>query len=128
MNEEPKVWHYGLVAQMWAISKSETPEIDFLRGANETYGQPVLDVACGTGRLLIPLLSEGVDIDGCDISQDMLAACKVKLDNLGLSSKIYQQPMHALVLPRTYKTIYISDSFGLSGSRKLDEKTFVKII
>jgi 2-polyprenyl-3-methyl-5-hydroxy-6-metoxy-1,4-benzoquinol methylase len=32
----------------------------------------VLDVACGSGRLLLPLLRAGIDIDGCDISGDML--------------------------------------------------------
>src|SRR5262249_22331503 len=48
------------------------PEIDYFRTFVER-GQPALDVACGTGRILIPLLQAGLDADGCDISPDMLA-------------------------------------------------------
>jgi SAM-dependent methyltransferase len=38
--------------------------LDFARGA----GGPVLELACGTGRLLFPILKAGIDIDGIDSS------------------------------------------------------------
>jgi ubiquinone/menaquinone biosynthesis C-methylase UbiE len=36
------------------------PEIDYFRKFVEAGGQPALDVACGTGRLLIPYLRAGL--------------------------------------------------------------------
>src|SRR4051812_40063712 len=39
---------------------------------------PVLEVACGTGRLTIPLAEDGVDITGLDISAQMLEQAEKK--------------------------------------------------
>jgi ubiquinone/menaquinone biosynthesis C-methylase UbiE len=42
----------------------------------DQYGQPVLDVGCGTGRLLLDYLAEGIDLDGQDVSSQILAICR----------------------------------------------------
>ena len=65
----------------------------------------------------MPLLHAGVDVDGCDISRDMLHYCRDKAASQGLEPRLYQQPMHAFDLPRTYRTIYICAAFNLAGSR-----------
>jgi hypothetical protein len=64
-----------------------------------------------------------VDIDGCDISADMLEQCRKVAGAAGLEPTLSAQPMHAFRLPRRYRTIYICDSFGLAGSRELDLET-----
>ena len=43
----------------------------YLGLAREARG-PVLEVACGTGRILLPCFQAGVDIDGLDLFQEML--------------------------------------------------------
>src|SRR5688500_8289018 len=73
MNEFGQTWHYGLVARHWAENNTTGPEIAFYLRMIERYGQPALDAGCGTGRLLIPFLRTGLDVDGCDVSEDMLA-------------------------------------------------------
>src|SRR5512139_3061200 len=123
MTDEPLVWHYGLMAERWAESDDDTPELPFLLKQIARFGQPVLDVACGTGRLLLPLLRAGIDVDGCDLSNDMLHHCRKKAVGEGFDPNLYTQPMHAFDLPRRYNTIYICDSFGLSGSRENDLET-----
>ena len=70
--DDPIVWHYGLMAERWAEFNNDAPEVPFFLKTIERFGQPVLDLGCGTGRVLLPLLQAGVDIDGCDISADML--------------------------------------------------------
>ena len=65
-------WHYGVVARWWAEFKDSRPRDRLLPEFVEA-GQPALDVACGTGRLLLPYLRAGLDVDGCDVSEDMLA-------------------------------------------------------
>ena len=64
MTGQPVIWHYGLMAERWAEFLTETPELDFFQSVISRFGQPVLDVACGTGRLLLPLSRLGIDIDG----------------------------------------------------------------
>lgn len=120
MEAEPGTWHYGVMARWWAEFNVSGPEIDYFRKFLEAGGQPALDVACGTGRLLIPYLRAGLVVDGCDISEDMLALCRERVQAEGLSPNLYRQPMHRLDLPRRYRTIFICGSFGLGGDRDHD--------
>jgi SAM-dependent methyltransferase len=121
LSEQPQTWHFGLVARWWAEFNSPDPEeLAFYRSVIEGDGQPALDLACGAGRLLLPLLSAGLDVDGCDVSPDMLAHCQEGAARQGLAPRLYQQAMHDLDLPRSYRTITICDSFGLGGRRDQD--------
>lgn len=121
MEDMPQTWHYGLMARWWAEFNAARPvELTFYRGFIERDGQPALDLACGTGRLLLPLLRAGLDIDGCDLSPDMLTHCREHATREGLAPQLYAQAMHLLDLPRTYRTIYICDSFGIGGQRAHD--------
>jgi len=128
MEDKPRVWHYGLIAKTWKEFSADTPEFPFLERQIESYDQPVLNLACRTGRLLLPFLRAGIDIDGCDISGDMLGFLEEKAIGEGLSPRLYEQPMHELDLPRKYKTIYICGSFGLAGSRRLDQETLLRCL
>lgn len=123
MKIEPQTWHYGIVAQHWAEFENfrlDAPDVAFYQTHIENGGQPALDVACGTGRLLLPYLRAGLDVDGCDISPDMLALCREKARREGYSPNLYQQAMHELDLPRSYRTIFICGSFGIAGTRQQD--------
>ena len=60
---EAQTWHFGLVAQLWAKFLLDTPELAYYQEQVQRFGQPVLDLACGAGRLLVPILQSGVDID-----------------------------------------------------------------
>ncbi|HEB31506.1 MAG TPA: class I SAM-dependent methyltransferase [Spirochaetes bacterium] len=43
-------------------------------------GGPVLELASGTGRTLIPIAKAGIDITGMDISSRMLGLCRSKIE------------------------------------------------
>ena len=91
------------------------------------HGQPALDLGCGTGRLLRPYLHAGLDVDGCDVSADMIALCREKAEREGLSPTLYVQPMHELDLPRTYRTIFICGAYGLGSTREQDLQTLDRV-
>ncbi len=122
MTDRPLVWHYGLIAQWWAEFNTEGPEIAYFQALIRRFGQPALDVACGTGRLLIPYLQAGLDVDGCDISPDMLELCQQRARREGLAPHLYRQAMHELMLPRRYRTIVVCGGFGLGGNRQHDQE------
>ncbi|HYN87103.1 MAG TPA: class I SAM-dependent methyltransferase [Ardenticatenaceae bacterium] len=127
MADGPETWHYGVVAQWWAEFNLEGPEIAYFQGIIERCGQPALDVACGTGRLLLPYLRAGLDVDGSDVSPDMLALCREKATREGLPVRLYQQATHELDLPRRYRTIIMCGSFGIGGSRRNDMQALQRI-
>ena len=121
-DDAPLVWHFGLMAERWGEFIHDTPELAFLHAEIERYGQPVLDLCCGAGRLLVPLRAAGIDVDGCDISPDMIEQTRRRLaaTGEGLTTNLYAQRIDELELPRRYRTIYIASSFGLAGSRERD--------
>ena len=108
------------MAEYWAEFKTDAPEAGYFSASIERFGQPALDLGCGTGRILLPLLRAGFDIDGCDISPDMIHFARQAADHEGFAPRLYVQPMHALAIPRRYRTIYICGSFGLGGDRDND--------
>ncbi len=119
MAQTPETWHYGLVAKWWAEFNEDGREIAYFQKYIER-GQPALDVACGTGRLLIPYVRAGLDVDGCDVSADMIALCREKAEREGLSPTLFAQSMDELDPPRTYKTIFVCAG---SGSEAAASKT-----
>src|SRR6267143_346407 len=118
--EQPQTWHHGIVARWWAEFNVDGPEIAYFQKFIADEGEPALDLACGTGRLLIPYLRAGLDVDGCDISPDMLALCRDRGAREGVSTNLYRQAMHQLDLPRKYRTIIVCGGFGLGGNRRHD--------
>jgi len=120
--DAPQTWHYGLVARWWAEFNTDGPEIDYFRRFIERFGEPALDVACGAGRLLLPYRRAGLDVDGADISSDMIRLAGERLEGDGLEAGLFVQPMHALELPRRYRTILVCGGFALGGSREHDQE------
>jgi len=53
-------------------------DLAFYRMLAGERGGPVLDLGCGTGRLLIPLARDGFDVVGVDLSAPMLARAGAK--------------------------------------------------
>jgi SAM-dependent methyltransferase len=117
--KQPQVWHHGLVARYWAEFETDGgKEAVYFQSIIEASGQPALDLGCGSGRLLLPFLHAGLDVDGCEYSKDMLAVCQERANKEGLSPRLYQQAMHELDLPRRYRTIFACGVVGLGGERQ----------
>lgn len=119
-------WHYGVTARWWAEFNTTGPEIDYFRRYVEA-GRPALDLACGTGRLLLPYLRAGLDVDGCDVSPDMLAHCREAAERDGLSPNLYAQPKHELDLPRRYRTVFMCGALGVGSSRAEDVEALRRV-
>jgi SAM-dependent methyltransferase len=70
-------------------------------------GGPVLDIACGTGRILLPCLEAGIDIEGLDLYEGMLAQLREKALAKGLSPRLHQADMSDFQTGRQYALIMI---------------------
>ncbi len=54
-------------------------DVKFYAGLAADCGGPVLEMGCGTGRVLLPTARAGVTIHGLEISPDMLAVLRERL-------------------------------------------------
>lgn len=79
----------------------------YVKLAREAAG-PVLDIGCGTGRILLPCLQAGAEVDGLDLAAPMLDRLKQKAANLGVEAKVYEGDMAKFTLPRRYALIMIT--------------------
>jgi SAM-dependent methyltransferase len=114
---EPGYEYHGMLANYWDLFRGDTSHWEdrgFYLEIIRENGQPVLDVGCGTGRLLLDYLSQGIDVDGVDLSPEMLTLCRHKAKALDLSPTLFEADMQTMQLPRLYQVIIVpSSSFQL---------------
>jgi SAM-dependent methyltransferase len=83
---------YGRVADLydWVVPYCERPDVSFFVEAAKAAGSPVLEIGCGTGRILIPTAQAGIDVVGLDLSPEMLAVCRKRLrqEDLAVQSRV----------------------------------------
>ena len=82
MNE---VDYNGWVKYIEDIIKSEGTKV-----------QNILELACGTGNLTIPLTKKNYDIAGIDISEEMLGVAREKAEKEGVELVLLQQDIAEL--------------------------------
>ena len=126
MSETIEYEYRDLLAQTWDLGRGDTTQWSdrpFFLEIVRQFGEPVLDVGCGTGRILLDFLAQGIDVDGVDNSPEMLTLCRSKADSLGLSVQLFEQPMETLSLTRRYRTMIVpSSSFQLLTEKTEAEK------
>ena len=70
----------------------------------------VVDVACGTGAVLLYLAERGIDIDGTDLSEEMCKVAAAKADAMGLRLNIIPADMTTFSSGRKYSLAIIARS------------------
>ena len=125
-----KTSYYGkLCAIFYDEVKKFAPaaELNFYTYFMQLNGR-ILEAMTGSGRLQIPLMQLGYQIDGVDCSMDMLNRCKERSANFGLVPNLYQQYLDQLDLPNFYQTIIIAvGSFQLITDKQVALNALIKI-
>ncbi len=99
-----------------------TQDIPFLIQESQNYGGPILELACGSGRVTFPLAREGFEIWDIDNSPEMLKIFdrKLKDEDPDVRERVHfsQQDMRTFQLDRKFKVIIIPfNSFLLLTDR-----------
>ena len=71
----------------------------------ERYGDPVLELGCGTGRIAISLADQGFDITGIDNAPSMLSRAREKTAARGLEIDLHEADARHFKLDRQFNTI-----------------------
>jgi SAM-dependent methyltransferase len=82
-------------------------EAFYTRLAEETGG-PILELACGTGRLSIPLARAGYSVTGLDLSPAMLRRATRKAERGGVAVQFVTGDMRNFVLGRRFPFVILS--------------------
>lgn len=80
----------------------------YLEYAKQAGGE-VLDLACGTGRISVPLAEAGIPVTGLDLSLEMLQRARQKAEEAGVAGRIrfIQGDMRRFALERSFPLIMI---------------------
>jgi len=85
--------------------EGQRPDVEFYVERALGADGPVLEMACGTGRIYLPLLDVGVDADGFDRSADALALLRETAAEVGFTPSVWRADMTAFATDHTYDLV-----------------------
>jgi SAM-dependent methyltransferase len=102
---------YDTIARYYdAENEDMTDDLQLYSTLAEHTGGPILDIGCGTGRVMLHLASEGYHVDGLDTSKAMLERGRRKLKNridLQELATFHEGDAISYPLPESYALILI---------------------
>src|SRR5258708_6834502 len=122
---------YDSIAPFYDIEHAPFDEdLDMYRNFAELCGGKILELACGSGRLLLPLASEGYTLTGVDTSAAMLELAQRGLAQAGIAGRcqLVQQDMCTLQLPEKFRLAMVAlGSFGHIITRTQQQQALAAI-
>jgi cyclopropane fatty-acyl-phospholipid synthase-like methyltransferase len=107
---------YDLIAPFYNIEHARFDEdMSLYINFAVLSGSPLLELACGSGRLLIPLACEGYELTGVDSSRSMLDLAQHALEEAGVAEQctLVQENMCTMNLGQKFRMAFIAlGSFG----------------
>lgn len=96
-------------AELYDLVLPPAPEMErFYVDAAGGAGRRVLELACGSGRFLLPLAASGAIVTGGDLSEVMLARARAALAEARLSADLVQLDMRDFALEGQFDTIIVA--------------------
>ncbi|HET7777833.1 MAG TPA: class I SAM-dependent methyltransferase [Rudaea sp.] len=99
---------YDAIAEVYATDMGRSMPFDdvgWYRQHCLTRGGRVLELGCGTGRILLELLAAGVDAIGVDRSLPMLRQLRRDAAKRGIEARVAQMDLRGLALTGKFETI-----------------------
>ncbi len=102
---------YAFTAEFYdhIVPYRQRADVQFYVNAAREADGPVLELGCGTGRLLIPTARAGVKIVGLDSSSKMLDVCRKRLegepDPVRARAELHQGDIRDFELKRSFQLI-----------------------
>jgi SAM-dependent methyltransferase len=122
---------YDSIAPFYNIEHSQFDEdLDIYRNFAGLCGGKILELACGSGRLLLPLAREGYTLTGVDASVPMLELARQALAEAGVANRcqLLQQDICTLQLQEKFRLALIAlGSFGHITKRQDQQQALAAI-
>jgi len=120
--------NYDLVSDIYDTYNNSDYDIAFYLNRYKNFQGTAVELMAGTGRLAIPLLESGINLDCVDISKGLLERLSNKIVSENLSSNIYCQDIRYLDLKEHYDLVIIAfNSFSEIIDKEDQKKVFKSI-
>jgi SAM-dependent methyltransferase len=90
----------------WA-EEGEPVELALLEETLAEYPGLSLEVGCGSGRLLLPLLRKGLPVEGLELSPEMLGLCREAAASEGLAPLLHEGDMESFAPGKKYASVLV---------------------
>ena len=110
----------------WAWSDFDS-DLEWYLNLARHHGHPILEIACGTGRVALPLARAGFEVLGLDLSEPMLTLARRKIESepedVRASLLFKQADMRHFHLDRSFPCVFVPNAslFHLHDSMALGE-------
>ena len=99
---------YDLIAPFYDIEHAHFSEdLELYRNFAELCGGKILELACGSGRVLLPLAQDGHDVTGVDTSVEMLALARTQIEAAGVAA-------HCILVRQNIISLHLEQKFRLA--------------
>ncbi len=102
------------------------PTVDFYYNLAQQTGAPVLELACGTGRVTIPIARAGIAVVGVDLAAGMVARAQEK--SVGLPAEWFPGDIRSVRLGRTFRLIFITGNAFQAMLTPHDQEQFLATV
>lgn len=83
------------------------PDVPFWIDLAKNFGPKVLELACGTGRVTIPVFESGIAVDGIDFSESMLHLARKHAEAKSLKINFFQGDLRSLPFRDQYDLMFL---------------------
>jgi SAM-dependent methyltransferase len=90
------------------VGALKMPDVPFYMEEAKRADGPVLELACGTGRLTLPIAQGGIEIVGLDQSASMLAYARAKAEKAGACISWIKADCRRFALERKFPLIFMA--------------------
>ena len=87
------------------VGKSLDGDIEYYYEKLKNVTGPILEAGVGTGRMLIPFIQKGFTMEGIDLSEEMLAQCRLNMKEHQVTGKVFQGDLTKLEIETRYEAI-----------------------
>lgn len=98
------------------------PRIAFYCELAKTIDGPILEIACGSGLVTLPVAAQGLDVTGVDLARPMLEHARKKAEAQNLSIRWVEADARSFDLGRQYQFIFITGNAFQAFLRREDQE------
>lgn len=104
------------------------PRIAFYCELAKTVGGPVLEIACGSGLVTIPIAAQGLEVTGIDLARPMLEHARKKAEQQNLNVRWVEADARFFDLGTHYRFVYLTgNAFQAFLHREDQEALFATV-
>ena len=102
--------------------------IAFYCGLAKTIGDPVLEIACGSGLVTLPIAAQGLAVTGLDLARPMLEHARKKAEAQNLNIHWVEADARSFDTGRQYQFIYLTGNAFQAFLHREDQEALLSSV